>query len=284
MKIAAITMVHKDHWALSEWYRHYGTRIGYANLFVIAHGRDDEIQRICPEASVISIPRDDLAGFDRKRGEMMNGLHQGLLQVYDWVIRTDADELICLDPAHWTDFASLFGAVRVPVLFALGFDLVETPDDGPIGTLFETRRHAAFTGHYSKAFATCEALPLALHGVRVPPRRLTKLPHVIPEGVYLAHLKYANGQALTEMDALRAEIAGGDGKGLPGFAWKEAAADAEKFLTGFAAKRLVTWDEARREAFDALTRDPVRMEDRNVVKTRSERFGTRTVLPDWFAE
>ena len=67
MKICAVTMVYRDHWALSQWYRHHARLLGVENLYVVAHGADPEIARLCPGASVITIPRDDLSSFDRTR-------------------------------------------------------------------------------------------------------------------------------------------------------------------------------------------------------------------------
>ena len=101
MKICAITMVYKDYWALSQWYVHYGRLVGYDNLFIVAHGRDAQIAKLCPLASIVTVPRDTLDGFDRRRGQMLNSFQDGLALSYDWVIRTDADELICFDPSRY---------------------------------------------------------------------------------------------------------------------------------------------------------------------------------------
>jgi hypothetical protein len=285
MKIAAITMVYRDHWALSEWYRHYADRIGAEHLFIFAHGKDDHIASICPQANIMTIPRDDLSGFDRIRGEVMNGLHQGLSNLYDWVIRTDADELICTDPSVYPNFLDLFREHDdQDALFALGFDVVETETDAAIQPgVFKTRRHAGFTGHYSKTFAT-KGLPLALHGVRVPKRRLHSFEYCLPRGAYLAHLKYANAAALTEANIVRSQVANSGGKGLPGAAWSEADADAEKFLRDFASKAAVSWHDARDEAYHAITAEPVKLDGRRVIRSKSLRFQTRTILPDWFAK
>lgn len=283
MKIAAITMVYKDHWALSQWYRHYAKQLGAEHLFIIAHGQDDKIAGICPDANVMTIPRDDLNGFDRKRGEVMNGLHAGLSNVYDWVIRTDADELICNDPTIYPNFTDMFtDHADEDAIFALGFDLVQTDGDNDIFSLFESRRNAAFTGHYSKAFAT-KGMPLALHGVRVPRRRFDTFGFCLPRGIYLAHLKYANADALIQANIVRQNVARGHGKGLPGAAWSQADRDAADFLTDFAAKTKITWDDASAEAHAAIAAAPVKIEGRSVIRAKSVRFQTRTILPGWFA-
>ena len=65
-------MVYCDHWALSQWYKHYARQLGVENLYIIAHGRDDRIDDICPGANVITIPREDLNRFGWSRGEVLN--------------------------------------------------------------------------------------------------------------------------------------------------------------------------------------------------------------------
>jgi hypothetical protein len=120
MKICALTMVYRDHWALSQWYMHYGRLLGFENLYVIAHGRDDEISEICPNAKVVTIPRDNLDRFDGVRSEILNEFQISLTQTYDWIIRTDADELVCLDPNHYSSFQALFSKRWGPAVFALG--------------------------------------------------------------------------------------------------------------------------------------------------------------------
>jgi len=78
MKICPLTIVYHNHWALSLWYVHYSSQLGAKNLFVIAHGRDDKIPNICPEANVIKIPRDELDRFDYARAKIMNDFHSTL--------------------------------------------------------------------------------------------------------------------------------------------------------------------------------------------------------------
>lgn len=283
MKIAALTMVYRDPWALSQWVRHYGRLVGPQNLFIVAHGPDPDIARLAPQASVITIPRDDLSGFDRKRAEMLNGFQSGLLRAYDWVIRTDADELICAE----TDLHDLLGNhADVPVLTALGFDLAEVSGDPDLADapVFTRRRNAAFAGHYSKACIVNRPVDLMLHGTRVPPRKLETFPFRMPRGLYLAHIKYANNAEVRRTNAWRIDVASSPGRGLPGAGWKNADDDTDKFYDTFLAKNLLPWEDARDRAFDVLSVKPARLAERNLVKTRAMKFDTRTKLPDWFSD
>lgn len=283
MKICALTMVYKDYWALGAWYRHYAQLLGADALYIVAHGADPKVQQICPGASVWTIPRDDLSYFDRKRAKLLNAFQAGLLSSYDWVIRTDVDELICTDPGVGSLQQIFAAAGRVPVLTALGLDLVEQASDGCLSEgLWSSRKNASFTGHYSKSFAHSRPVNLTLHGTKVRPQKLPGFPFVMPEGVYLVHLKYANLNALEQVNADRITISTASDEGLPGAGWREADTDAAQFLTRFEAKPVLPWHKARAKAFRALSSDPTRSERLGVVKTRALKFPFRTTLPDWF--
>lgn len=283
MSICALTMVYRDHWALSRWYAHHARQLGAANLYIVAHGADPEIARLCPGASIITVPRGDLSGFDRARAEMLDGFHIALAKVHDWVIRTDADELICFDPDLYGSLSEAIEAQEAPVLTALGFDVVgqAVPGTGPV---LGQVRDIAFSGHYSKAIAARRAIPFRLHGVMVAPKRLETFPFHMPRGLYLAHLKFANPEALTDANAVRETVARGAGKGLPGGGWREASEDTRQFLATFAAKTPVPWAESEAHAYETLSVKPARLERHNVVKARALKLRHRTVLPDRFAQ
>lgn len=285
MKICALTMVYRDHWALSQWYMHYGRQLGVENLYIIAHGRDDRIDDICPGANVITIPRDDLNRFDWSRGEVLNEFQVSLIQTYDWVIRTDADELICLDPTHYPNFEALFSKRWGPAVFALGLEVAEQAGEQPINmnTPVLTERSAAiFSGHYSKAWAVNSITRLVRHGVEVGKRRALRVNFTIPEGVYLVHLKYADLTALAQANTHRVEVASAKGTAMPGAAWLDPEKADNKFFRKFQSFPSKPWEYARKEAYDQISADPIREVDTGIVRATSHRFENRTTLPDWF--
>ncbi|OIQ37228.1 MAG: glycosyl transferase family 2 [Roseobacter sp. MedPE-SW] len=284
MKICALTMAYKDHWALSQWFRHYSQYLGAENLYVVSHGGDPRIQEICPGASVLTIPRDRLQGFDHWRGRMLNGFQQGLLEIYDWVIRSDADELICLDPNRWTSLPEMLQAQEAPALFALGFNLFDfswPTASSPQESVFDRTHDAVFTGHYSKAWAVRRPIGLRRHGVQLRPARLADFPFVMPRGVYLAHLKFADTTALTAMTEVRKEVGNAKGPGLPGKAWQQADQEAADKISEARALPHLPWEEAEKTAWDGL-QTPVRDEGKSVLRSKSLRFQFRTTLPRWF--
>ncbi|KZY01306.1 MULTISPECIES: glycosyltransferase family 2 protein [unclassified Sulfitobacter] len=288
MKICAITMVYRDYWAISQWYAHYSRHLKPEHLYIVAHGHDEMIGKLCPGANVITVPRDDLAGFDRVRGQLLNGLQDGLGALFDWVIRTDADELICIDPMKFPSFEALFEAhKRASALFALGINLAEVDGDRELiagDDVLKHRSHAVFSGHYSKAWAVRRGTHMARHGVEVPSDRLDKASLTLPKGIYLVHLKYASTQALAEANAHRKQVASGCERGLPGKLWLEADQDAQNFYSRLATLPDAPWMKARLKAYRAITRSPVRDAKLKVLRAKSIKFGLRTTLPDWFKE
>ena len=288
MKICAITMVYRDYWALSQWYAYYSRHLGSEHLYIVAHGYDAKIAELCPRANVITVPRDDLSGFDRIRGHLLNGLQDGLGALYDWVIRTDADELICLDPERFADFESLFTAQhKANSTFALGLNLVEGVKDAVLpehAKVFAYRQTAVFSGHYSKAWAVRRGAHLVRHGIEVQADYLAEADLNLPKGVYLVHLKYANTAALTCANQHRTEIANGTAKGLPGKLWSQATTEAERFYNRVATLPELEWERARTRAYRIINRNPVRDTRLNVLRAKSVNFEYRTNLPDWFKD
>ncbi|WP_127113827.1 glycosyltransferase family 2 protein [Shimia sediminis] len=288
MKICALTMVYRDYWALSRWYAHHGLELGPENLIVVAHGEDPNIARICPNARILTIPRDDLGGFDRMRWQYLNDLTAELLQDYDWVIRTDADELVCYDPERYGGLRAALGQLdphETPVTWAMGFNVIETRGSTPMmpGPVLGQRRDVIFTGHYSKAVAVSQPVPLRMHGAAVGAQALASFPFQLPKGLYLAHLKYANTIALAEANKVRRSVAGAEGSGLPGAAWAEPDIHVLEVLGAFADKRLLPWDKAETKAHHKLTLNPKRDARYNILRARRLRLKFRTELPERFA-
>ena len=285
MKIAAITMVYRDYWALSQWYAHYARQIGADNLFIVAHGQDDRIKDICPRAEVITIARNDLTGFDKRRNAMLNAMQDELCSFYDWVIRTDADELICLDPTLAGSFQELLSDRPSDAVFSLGMNIAERADDAPLiedASVFGHRTQALLSGHYSKAWAVRNGCGLGLHGALVAPDRAESFVYDLPKGVYLAHLKYANVEALAEANAHRREVARSKATDLPGTAWRKADRIAEQFFTKVETYPELDWNAAEADAYALQSVDPKRDTRTGLVRGRFNSFKFKTTLPDWF--
>lgn len=285
MRICAVTMVYRDYWALSQWFAHFATALGAENLFIVSHGPDPHIHALCPGASVITIPRDDLTQFDKLRNRFLNQLQNGLSHCYDWVIRTDADELVILDPRKFSSFADFFAKQDGGAVFGLGMEVVEMRGDAKIRDhepALAQRRNVVFTGHYSKAWAVRHKIGMDRHGIELRPRQLRRFSFVMPRGVYIAHLKFANKVALGLADDIRTAVAHSPGKGLPGTAWSDAQRQSRRQFNRFSKLPLQPWDTAEDEAWTAL-QTPIRDESSGIMRAKSLRFDFRSELPEWFA-
>lgn len=284
MKICAVTMVYRDYWALSQWYAHYSKHLKAEHLYIVAHGHDPKIAEICPKANIQTIPRNDLSHFDRKRGELLNDLQDKLGRTYDWVIRTDADELICFDPDEHLSIQHGFEKFEEhSVVFALGLNLIEAADEEEFDEsdlVLQHRSNAIFSGHYSKAFAVKKGVHLARHGFVAK----EDVQYFMPKGVYLVHLKYANLDALQTTNTERLRVAMGEEDGLPGSAWKDPDRVALRNLREIEVLPKVEWEQAASEAYRKLFGLPETEADKGIVRARSLKFNVRTSLPHWFKD
>lgn len=280
-------MVYRDYWALAQWYSHYGGLLGFENLFVISHGADQRIADICPRASIITVPRDDLNYFDRVRAGLMNKLQASLLNIYDWAIRVDTDELICLDPDKFEGFPELFGSCKKAAVFGLAFELVEVASDAPLAaqqSVFSNRKNAIFTGKYSKAFAVCDETELFLHGVRLQEGQETSYPFQVPEGVYLAHLKFSNTEALRVSNEHRKDLGGRELHRGPAQMWYEADETAAEVFSNIENFPHADWSDASHRAHSVVSKRPKWNPRGGIFRARPVTFEERTTLPTWFKD
>lgn len=287
MKICAITMVYRDYWALAQWVRHYARQVGIENTYIVVHGPDQRVHDIASGANIWTIPRDNLDGFDRRRNKMLNRFQSGLLQFYDWVIRTDADELICVDPDQHGSLRALLGETTEDAVFSIGLNVFEQASENEVPdgvSVFSCRDAAVITGNYSKAWAVRSDAPLMRHGVKLSSDSGKGYTFSFPQGVYLAHLKYANIAALADVNAVRKEVARSGAPGVPGWGWKRADAQARKFFTEAETLDFTPWSDAIAYAHESIPTDMKHGEKDDVVRSPGIPYLAKTLLPKWFKD
>lgn len=193
MNIAAITMVHEGYNTLRRWYAHYGSLVGFRNLYVVSHGDDPMHRDLAPKANVIGIPRTGLEGFDNKRNFALNGFMRMLETYFDVVVRTDVDELLFVDPEQHNSLSECLSAYPSDVWFAVGFNVFCGPEEAPLSgekSVSEQRNHFVVSAAYSKAYAGCNGVLIGHHGARLANRRdAPKM--VMPAGLFAAHIRNA---------------------------------------------------------------------------------------------
>ena len=95
-KLAVFTRTYNEGDVLLLWERYWAKEVGYENLFVINNGGTDEsCGKLNSATSVINLPLTDVS---HQNWATIDGYFQRLLlQRYEWVIKTDTDEILCCE-------------------------------------------------------------------------------------------------------------------------------------------------------------------------------------------
>lgn len=208
-KIAAVTMVYNEAHLLPLWTRHYGRHVGAANCYVVDHGSDDGSTQGLGSVRLIRLPRSPHD--DVWRADLISGITGELLGRYDAVIHTDVDELVVPDPGLFEGLPAWCGACRHDVATAVGLNVIEVAEDGPLDStrpISAQRRFVAFSS------ALCKPVLIRRPVSWAPGFHCADAP-VIFDHLFLFHLRYCDRmQALSRLHKTRAmpwanEAAGG---------------------------------------------------------------------------
>ncbi len=252
-KVAALTMVYKDHWFLEKWLDHYAAHLGRDNLYVLSHGRDSRIDQLCRGANLSVLPRTGpVPDFDRKKADVLNTYIELLHDGYDAVIAADVDELVAADPAAsdlpFAKFILASGAGKAAIN-CLAWELRPTVEDAPfdpaLGTL-QQRPHALCPALYCKPAISFRPIRL------MPGQHGSDADLNLNRDFLLFHLRYANeavfqsGQA--ERNAMaEAALAMGEAAKL-GSHWAAQADDLIRDAMVSRAEATADYDEVARKA------------------------------------
>ena len=95
-RVAAVTMVYNEDVLLPIWLRNNAKQVGIENCFVVDHGSDDGSTLDLHGATRLRIPR---SPYDpHKQSAWNSDFCSSLLHWYDYVIYSDVDEIIVVDP------------------------------------------------------------------------------------------------------------------------------------------------------------------------------------------
>ena len=187
---AALTMVKDDHFFLQKWVSYYGGMFGREALHVVSHGPDAGVDRIAAGCSIIRIPGDFGDDFDARRWQLLNSLINGLLAYYSFVICTDVDEFVVLDPKLKMSLPEFLSRRRNVVITPVGVEVVHLPDQEtePVEKgILATRRHCRYSSFYSKPCIIGKPVELSRggHYAKEPTLRTFR-------NLYLFHMKYCD--------------------------------------------------------------------------------------------
>lgn len=209
--VAAITMVRNERAMLPRWVQHYASQCGGADhLLVIDDNSDDGSTDDLP-CPVVRIP--PLTGhFEPTRLALLSKFAAGLLEAYDAVLFTDADEFLLAEPRKYKTLVDLVAdRPDEPVIGAMGLNLVHhLGHEGPLDPdlpLLSQRRLAKFIPLMCKPAIkrVPAAWTAASHGVKGTPYRID------PE-LFMFHAKFSDRDALRAAADHRREMVDLDGR------------------------------------------------------------------------
>ncbi|MDX1781514.1 MAG: hypothetical protein R3256_09345 [Thalassovita sp.] len=210
--VAVVTMVRDDLFFLDIWLRYYGALFGRENLYVVNHGRGEEVAKLAEGCNIIGLPGDPHKNFDMKRWRLLNGIVAGLKSYYKHVVVGDVDEILVIDPEKGkTLLEFLQGRRGGRVLTPLGLEvlhLIDIEADPVTDHVLGPRRHVRVAPHYSKPCVISTGTKIARGG------HYTQFPELIaPESLYLFHLKFCDfgeySAAMNRRNAVTQEIGTG---------------------------------------------------------------------------
>ena len=202
MRVAALTMMYNEPVWAGVWVRHYARQVGAAHCVILDHGTDDgSLDGVA--ALGVRVERMRRSALDEDaRAAVMSEVAATLLQRFDAVVHSDADELLVADPARFASLAA-YAEGAPEVATAIGLDLQHLPDAepplDPAAALGAQRRWVRFSGAMCKPALIRRPVRWdpGFHGCDRP-RALAPL--------YLVHLRYADlGAGLDRLRRTRAQ-------------------------------------------------------------------------------
>lgn len=203
--LGVVTMVYEDYFFLERWYNYYRKQVGAENLYVFSHGNDPKHREIAAEANVMNLPRDEIMfKFDRRRWRMLGNFATGLLDFYNFMIVSDVDEIVVVDPIAAPTIVEYihqtYGAMKNAPrnISPLCLELIHLPEQEPLPiqdnkTILSRRRIFRPNKNYSKPCIVGGPVGFGPGG-----HRNTLGPRHLPEHLYTLHLKYFDQRTVEE--------------------------------------------------------------------------------------
>lgn len=207
-RMAAVTMVRGDHAFLARWVDYYGGLLGRENLYVLRQGHDPVIDQLAAGANILHQPdTGDDPDLETRRWATLSHFTSGLTLYYNWVLCTEVDEILAVDPATGLalpDYlAGLFASGQAPQVVApLGIELlagVEPLSADPASPALSQSRSFRLSGQYAKPCITRRRINFAPGGRGSTVRET----HLDPN-LFLFHLPRAGA---TDADAPAGPVA-----------------------------------------------------------------------------
>ncbi|CAN5492313.1 hypothetical protein BH09ACT12_BH09ACT12_11150 [soil metagenome] len=252
--MAAVTVVKDEAVMLPRWVQHYGERLGVDHLVVIDNdSRDGSTDDLAAEVRAWGeLPGG--SGFDRGRLQAANQIGRELLERFDWVIFTDADEFLVVDPQFHDSFKHLLavtsGAAVAPLALNVVQDLEAEGALDPTRAVLEQRSYAQFAEVMCKP--SSKRLPIrwahASHGLHGE--------YAVRSDLFLLHLKFADLDRLRLSAAHRHALHLRDGRGGGSWQIDDVAERFEARMRGSSFETAEEFDPAGIDLDALVVRQP----------------------------
>jgi hypothetical protein len=196
-------MVRNESSMLPRWVEHYAKQLGgHGHLLVLDDNSDDGCADDLP-CPTIKIPPFIHRQFEPARLGMISHFASGLLESYDAVLFTDADEFLLADPDKFESLLDLVAAKKDTRVFgAMGLNVVqdvttETELD-PALPILAQRKYAKFISLMCKP-----AIKKVHNHWTASSHGLKKQPWTVDPDLYMFHAKFADRETLRRAAELR---------------------------------------------------------------------------------
>lgn len=240
-RICALTMARNDEFFLRKWVSYYGGELGMENLYVYLDGKDQPVPDWCPGVNVTvceKIPG-KVVELDRRRLAFLSSEAAGLLERYDMVIGTDADEFLVPDPDLGMGLAEfLSNAPEHVSLSGLGVDVGQhtgcEDEIDPSRPFLSQRRHALLSTRYTKPSVITRPVSWGSGFHRIKGHGF----HIV-KGLYLFHFGYLDLKRIEARFSDKDRLAGG---------WSRHLAKRARTIAVVSRKKAGNWERWTRFA------------------------------------
>lgn len=191
-KICAVTMVRNDEFFLRRWVKYYGEELGKENLYIFLDGKDQPVPEWCAGAHVTACDKiqGQVVEAEKERLRFLSEQAAALLESYDMVIGTDADEFIIADPSLGMTLREFLSSVPPHTsLSGLGVDVGQNTDTekeiDPSATFLSQRKYGLLSTRYTKPSIITRPVTWGSGFHRIKGHNF----HIVP-GLFLFHFGY----------------------------------------------------------------------------------------------
>lgn len=158
-------MARNDEFFLTKWIDYYGKQLGKENLYVYLDGKDQVAPKNAAGVNIIYCEhlKEQVTRADKTRIQRLSNAAGVLLEKYDLVIGTDADEFLVVDPQTGKSLVEYLSEIRIKSsLSGLGLDIGQKQDEEkPIDAsrpFLSQRGYAVVSTRYTKSIVLARPL------------------------------------------------------------------------------------------------------------------------------